>query len=471
VLYDYLVNPQMLAHAGTAELICLGRHGRSSLWTPEAIQYRLVSEARQGKTVVRLKCGDPMVFARAAGEIESLVEAGVPFEVVPGITAALAAASYAGVPITDRRLASAVAFVTGQETGDKLDDGLDYGLLAQFPGTLVVYMGVTTAATWTERLMQAGMPPELPVALIHRCSWPSQRVIRCRLEEVAGCVTPYSEFPPPVIAIVGNVAREAAGWNWFERRLLFGQTVLVTRARHQSDDLHRQLTNLGAEVLLQPVVEIRDPPSWQDVDQAISQLPTFDGLVFSSANGVERFLGRLLGLAMDLRKLSGVQLAALGPGTAKALARFHLHADVQPATGFRAESLVDQLATGAAGKKYLLVRASRGRDVLADGLRAAGAQVDEVIAYQSVDVQAVDVDVAERLAQAAHCWVIVTSSSIARAAAQLLGDVCGKRARWVSISSLTSQALREVGIEPTLEAKTATMDGLIQAIVRQIAAG
>ena len=210
VLYDYLVNPAILRHVGqSAELICLGRHGRSSLWPAEAIHQRLVQEATSGKCVVRLKSGDSLVFGRVTGEVESLMHAEIPFEIVPGITAAMAAASYAGVPLTDRRVASAVAFVTGQETIDKDSDALDYGHLAQFPGTLVIYMGITTARTWSAQLMAAGMPGDRPVALIRRCSWPNQEVLRCRLDEVSDRVTPYAKFPPPVIAIVGEVTREA----------------------------------------------------------------------------------------------------------------------------------------------------------------------------------------------------------------------------------------------------------------------
>jgi uroporphyrinogen III methyltransferase / synthase len=469
VLHDYLVNPEVLQHAASAaELICLGRHGRESLWSAEAIHERLVREATAGKVVVRLKSGDPLVFGRAAGELESLTQAGIPFEIVPGITAALAAASYAGVPLTDRQCASAVAFVTGQQTPNKADDALDYAQLAQFPGTLVFYMGVTTAREWTSQLMAAGMPGDRPVALIRRCSWPNQEVLRCRLDEVAQRVTPYTRFPPPVVAIVGEVARAIPSWNWFERRPLFGQTIVVTRPSPQSADLQRRLAELGAEVLVQPAIEIQDPLSWQPVDHAIERLSDYHDLVFSSANGVEKFLQRLWSQGRDLRALGGVRLAAIGPGTAHALTQFHLRVDVQPEDDFRAESLVACLAPSAVGRRMLLIRASRGREVLAEGLRSAGAAVDQVVAYQSVDVPALDVDVARRLSQVENPWITITSSTIARSAARLLQGVTGTDARWATLSPLTSAALRELGIEPTVEADDATMDGLVQALQQRV---
>jgi uroporphyrinogen III methyltransferase/synthase len=467
VLYDYLVNPEILEHAAPgAECICLGRHGRTGRWQPEAIHQRLVAEARQGKTVVRLKSGDSLVFGRASGEIDCLTRAGIPWEIVPGLTVALAAASYAGVPITDRQTASAVALVTGQETSGKSAAALDYARLAQFPGTLVIYMGITTAGTWSAELMAGGMPPDRPVALIRRCSWPNQQVIRCRLDEVAERVTPYAKFPPPVIAIVGDVARDEYAWNWFERRPLFGHTVVLTRPRHQVGGLRQQLADLGADVVVQPAIEIQDPADWQPVDQAMERLSQFDDLVFSSANGVEKFMARLLHLGYDARVLAAKRLVVIGPGTANALRQFHLHADLQPDADFRAESLLDHLADQAQGRKMLLLRASRGREVLAEGLVQAGADVQQVVVYQSIDVPQLDADVAERLSQTARPWVTVSSSSIARAAARLLLDHVGPDARWASISPLTSAALRETGIEPTVEATAATMDGLLQAILQ-----
>lgn len=228
ILYDYLVNPQILEHAPpTAERRCMGRHGAGKLTSQEEINAILVREAQQGRVVVRLKGGDPAVFARGAEEVETLAAAGIPCEVVPGITAALAAGSYAGVPITHRDFASCVALVTGQECAGK-EGELDYAALAQFPGTLVFYMGVTTAPQWTRALIEAGKAPETPVAVVRRCSWPDQQVIEGTLGEIAAQLA-AKKIRPPVLFIVGDVARCRSTATWFEQRPLFGQTVLVTR--------------------------------------------------------------------------------------------------------------------------------------------------------------------------------------------------------------------------------------------------
>jgi uroporphyrinogen III methyltransferase/synthase len=468
VLYDYLVNPEILQHApSSAELVCLGRHGRDSLWAVERIQQTMVTAAQAGKTVVRLKSGDPMVFGRASGELDCLSEAGIAFEIVPGVTAALAAASYAGVPITDRDRASAVAFVTGQERSDKPHMQIDYEALARFPGTLVIYMGITTAGDWTSRLMQAGMPADRPVALIRRCSWPNQQVVTCRLDQVADRVTPYAKFPPPAVAIVGDVARDVPKWSWFQQRPLFGQTVLVTRPRHQASELQRGLRDLGADVLVQPAIEIRPPERWDEVDAVSDRLADFDMLVFSSANGVDQFLGRWFQRGRDARGLGHLKIAAVGPGTEAALRQFHLCADVTPERAFHAESLVEALAGQVDRCRCLLVRASRGREVLAEGLRDAGAIVQQVVAYQSLDQAVLDDEVARRLDEHTVDWVTVTSSAIAHALVRLLGTRCAQL-RWASISPLTSAALRQHGIEPAAEAAEATMPGVVDAVAAAV---
>jgi uroporphyrinogen III methyltransferase/synthase len=462
VLYDYLVNPQILEHASRqAVLVCLGRHGQGRLMPQEAVNERLVAEARSGKTVVRLKGGDPAVFARAAEEITALIAAGIEFEVVPGITAALAAASYAGVPLTHRDAASAVALVTGHEC-DKRQPALDYAALAAFPGTLVFYMGVTSAEHWTGSLVQAGKPAATPAVIIRRCSWPDQQTICCTLGTVADEVAAH-RLRPPAMVVVGEAAAESTA-SWFTKRPLFGTTVVVTRPTGQSEPLRSQLCELGAEVLLQPAIEIGPPASWDAVDSALSRLDRCDWLVFSSANGVDYLLGRVLAAHGDLRKLARVRLAAIGPGTADQLAAYHLRADLVPPE-YRAEALAEVLTTAAVGQRVLLVRASRGREVLAERLEAAGVQVEQVIAYESRDVTAADAALGERLQSGQIDWVTVTSSAIARSLTALFGVGLG-RTKLASISPVTSATLRELGLEPAAEATEYTMEGLIDAILR-----
>lgn len=468
VIYDGLVNPQVLDHAKPgAQLVCLSNQGGSRNWTQSQVNERMVELALAGKVVVRLKGGDPAVFARMAEETESLTRQGIPFEVVPGITAALAAASCAGIPITHRDFASAVALVTGQEGPNKSDPSLDYRALAQFPGTLIFYMGVSNAEAWTESLIQAGKPPETPAAIVRRCSFPDQACIRCRLDEVASRLASPVKMSPPAIVVVGPVAGLADSPSWFENRPLFGQSVLLARPVEEVGLVADQLSELGAEVIVQPAIRISEPPDWRPVDEALGRLQTYDWLVFSSVNGVRYLLRRLLAGHGDLRRLANVRLAAIGSGTADALAAFQLKADLIP-NEFRAESLAAALAPEAQGKRFLLARASRGREVLAEQLLRAGAIVDQVVVYSSTDVTSASEDVRQRLAEGRVAWVTVTSSAIARSLVALFGASL-RRTRLASISPVTSATLRELGYEPAVEAQSYTMAGVVEAILRAAA--
>jgi len=469
VLYDYLVNARVLRHAPSgAERLCLGGHRAaasgppSRRWSQQEINDYMVAEARAGRTVVRLKSGDPMVFGRAAEELEALTAAGLPFEIVPGISAAAAAAAYAGITVTDRDASSAVAFVTGQERPGKDETSLDYSALARFPGTLVFYMGVTTAGEWSGALMAAGLPAETPVAVVRRCTLPDQQIIETTLGQVARRLAEI-KLRPPAVAIVGQVAHAEAAAGWFTARPLFGRRVLITRPAGGAEELVAAVAELGAEPLVQPAIEITEPPAWAPVDDALGRLQGFDWIVFSSGNGVRAFLSRLLERGLDLRALGPVKLAAIGPATARQLESFHLRVDVQPEE-YRAEALADALCPAAAGSRFLLVRASRGREVLAEQLTAAGGEVEQIVVYTSRDTAQPDPEVARRLAAGEIDWVTVTSSAIARSLAALFGEDL-RRARLASISPITSATLREVGHEPACEARQFTPAGVLAAIV------
>ena len=295
-----------------------------------------------GRTVVRLKAGDPAVFARAAEEVAALVSAEVPFEIVPGITAALAAGSHAGISLTHRDLASAVAFVTGQEQDGKPSEAIDYAALARFPGTLVFYMGVTSAASWAAALVAGGKPADTPVAVVRRCSWPDQQTLRGTLGTLAELVAQHHSRPPAIV-IVGDVVAWDEKASWFTARPLWGCRVLVTRPAAQAAEARDLLEEFGAQVLVRPAIEIRPPLDWSPIDEAIARLAQYDWLVFSSANGVAHFLDRLEATGGDLRRLGSIQLAAIGPGTAEALARYRLRADLVPRE-YRAEALAERAA-------------------------------------------------------------------------------------------------------------------------------
>jgi uroporphyrinogen III methyltransferase/synthase len=422
----------------------------------------MVLAARQGKTVVRLKGGDPDVFGRSADEIEALSAAGIPYQTVPGVTAALAAAGYAAIPITHGEHSSAVALVTGHERHCKQGPSLDYGALAQFPGTLVFYMGVTSARVWSEALMQRGKAPDTPVAIVRRCSWSDQETIRCTLGHVADVVA-KRHLRPPAVIIVGPVAAMGPEVSWFAARPLFGKRVVVTRPRLQAEALFDRLADLGATVLVQPAIEIGPPSDWGPVDRALDDLDRYDWVVFSSANGVRFFLDRLWDRGGDSRRLGRIRLAAIGPGTADELLKDRLRADLVPPE-YRAEALAEALAAEAPGRHFLLVRASRGREILAEQLAAAGARVEQVVAYRSTDVERPDADVAAALAAGRIDWITVTSSAIAQALARLFGDTL-RRTKLASISPVTSETLTRLGFNVAAEATRYTTDGLVDAML------
>ena len=386
--------------------------------------------------------------------------AGIDYEIVPGVTVALAAASYAGVPLTGRQLASAVALVAGHEEDDKAA-ALDYGLLANFPGTLVFYMGVTTVDAWSGALLRGGMPSDTPVTVVRRCTWPDQELIRTTLALVASEVR-ARKLRPPAIAIVGEAAAAEPLADWFTSRPLYGSRVMITRPVDQADALREQLAELGADVLVQPAIEIAPPPSWAPVDAALARLGDFAWLVFSSANGVRYLLDRLLTTA-DLRRLAGARLAAIGPATAEELLRYQLRADLVPAD-YRAEELAAALAQHVRGERVLLARASRGREVLADQLSAAGAIVEQIVVYESRDVASPEGAIAEDLAAGRVDWVTVTSSAIARSLAAMFGTDLHK-SRLASISPVTSRTLIELGYDVAAEATEYTTHGLVRAML------
>lgn len=462
VLYDGLSNPELLSHAPSAEHICVGKHGQSRIWRQDEIIAETIRHARAGRAVARLKGGDPAVFARTSEEVDALRSEGIPFEIVPGITAALAAGSYAGIPVTDRRLASAVALITGHEEPLKSESAIDWEALARFPGTLVIYMGVTTAESWTDALMRAGKPADTPAALIRRCSHADQQTIHCRLDEIADRLTPASQFRPPVIVIVGPVTQLAESMSWIEQRPLHGQTILVTRPTDQAETLAAPLGDLGANVLLQPAIEIRPLEQSSQLDESIRRLDQFDVIAFSSRNGVQHFLDRLMEIGGDVRSLAGIRIAAVGSQTAQAIAQYHLRVDVVP-PDFRASSLAESLASDAAGMNFLLIRASRGSDDLARGLRQSGGEVTEVVAYQNLDVLEPNAAILDQLRNGHIDWVTITSSATAESLANLFGDDL-KRARIASLSPVTSEKLKRLGYEVAAEAKPHTMQGLISAI-------
>ncbi len=464
VLFDYLASPELLI--GTrddAELICLGRHGRGRIMSQSEINELMIRHARNGRAVARLKGGDPAIFARLSEELSALEAAGISYEIVPGVTAAQAASSHAGIPLTNRDEASCVAFVTGHEMpGKDAGDALNYFALARFPGTLVFYMGITTAGEWSRALVEAGKPGSTPVAIARRCSLPDQEVFTTTLERLGDFVK-ERQIRPPAVVIVGDVANRQVQSNWFTSQPLFGKTILVTRPGRQSHGIARSLRQLGADVLCQAAIEIGPPRDWAPVDDVIRALGEYHWLVFSSANGVTCFFDRLLATGRDVRALGHAKLAAIGPATVDALAEYALLVDVAPQT-YRAEALADALLPHVAGKRAFLARASRGREVLAEMLSRAGAVVTQAVVYESRDVPEANENVRAMLAAGQVDWTTVTSSAIARSLVSLFGESLHKT-KLAAISPLTADVLDEAGYSPQAVATDYTTDGIVRAIL------
>jgi uroporphyrinogen III methyltransferase/synthase len=403
--------------------------------------------------VVRLKGGDPFVFGRGGEEAQALVSAGIPFEVVPGVTAGIAAPAYSGIPVTHRDAASAVAFVTGHEDPTKPQSALDFSALAAFPGTLVVYMGVRQLAAISERLIGAGREPSEPAAVVERGTFSDQRTVTGTLQTIAEEAA-AAAIRAPAIAVFGEVAALREQLRWFERRPLAGLRVVVTRARAQASELASHLRSLGAEVVEAPAIRV------VPLDGPAPQLERYDLLCLTSPNGVHLLFERLAKAGLDARALAALRVAAIGPGTASALAARGIRADIVPER-FVTEGLVEAL-TDVAVERALLARAAGARDVLPEALRQRGAEVDVLALYETVaeplaEAQLAQIETAD--------YVTFTSSSTVRfffdAAASRLGD----GTRLVSIGPVTSGALRERGREPHVEATRHDVEGLVEALL------
>ena len=464
VLYDGLVNPLILRHThASAERT--GRaldSGRRTLNQAE-INRRLIEAARQGKTVVRLKGGDPFIFGRGSEEAEALAAEGIPFEVVPGITAATAAAEYAGISLTHRASASAVAFVTGHEDPEKSESTIDYAVLGRFPGTLVFYMGLHRIGVIARKLIEHGRVDTDPVAVISHATRARQRTVTGTLADVAERVAAANLHAPSLI-IVGECVSQRSRINWYEALPLAGLTIGITRPEVQAMNTIEHALTLGAEPLLMPTIEIHPVDDFRLVDDKLKCIDTYDWLVFTSANGVESFLNRLWELGGDARGFGEVKIAAIGSATAERLADYRLWADLVPKI-FRAEALAEELRPHVSGRRVLWPRANRGRDVLPEELTAAGADFEEVVVYEHRDVDQFSSHVMTALERDELDWIGLGSPSIAENIARLLGpQLADLSVRFAAISPVTEQAATAAGLTVTAVAGDHTWAGIFDAI-------
>lgn len=472
VIYDYLASARLLEHApAESERLLVGKHGGGEKVAQEVITNLLLDRARQGKTVVRLKGGDPFVFGRGGEEAEALAAAGIPFEIVPGVTSAVAVPAYAGIPLTHRDEASSFTVLTGYEYPNKPETAVRWDAMARRGGTLVFLMTTRQLRRNMARLIAHGMAADTPVALIRWGTVAAQSTLVGTAATIAH-LAEQAAVRPPALVVIGEVVRLRERLRWFERKPLFGRRIVVTRPRAQAASFVERLSDAGAEVIPCPTIEIVPPASWDALDAAIRRLEEFDWLVFTSVNGVRMFFDRLRHLGRDVRALHRARLAAVGPQTAQALEERGLLPDVVPAE-FRAEGVAGVMAeAGVSGQRVLLPRAAGAREILPELLREAGANVEEVHSYETV-VARVDIgEVRDLLETGAIDLVTFTSSSTVRNFLALLGAGAVellRRTRIGCIGPITADTAAHAGLEIAVQPTAYTVAAFADAILQHFA--
>jgi uroporphyrinogen III methyltransferase/synthase len=469
VVYDYLASATLLSHVREdSELIYVGKKGGDHTLSQEGINDLIVAKASTGMTVARLKGGDPFIFGRGGEEAEILAQAGIPFEIVPGVTSAIAAPAYAGIPLTHRRHTATVAFITGHEDPEKETSTIDWAALAKGIGTLVFLMGVRNLPLITANLVRHGRPAGTPVALVRWGTTSRQQTVAGTLDNIVERVE-RAGLKAPAVIVVGEVVRLRDRIKWFEDRPLRGKRIVVTRARAQASDLVRQLSDLGAECLEHPTITVVPPDDWSRLDLALDHIAAYDWLVFTSVNGVAFFFQRLFSRGRDVRILGGVSTAAIGPATAAKLREFGLTCDIVP-ENYRAESVVAAFEKqGVAGRKILLPRAAEARPILPEQLSKMGAAVDDIPVYHTRAAAGNAERLVAQLETGAVDMITFTSSSTARNFKALLPrdrfDDLMRNVTIASIGPITSDTARKLGFDVHLTADTFTIPGLVAAIV------
>jgi len=469
VVYDALVNPELLRLAPkSAEIIYGGKRAKDHAIPQEELNALLVTKAREGKIVVRLKGGDPYIFGRGGEEAEQLAAAKIQFEVVPGVSSIVAGPNYAGIPLTHREHCSSFTVITGHEDPEKDDSSLDWNQIAKMPGTKVVLMGVERIRELAASLVAGGMPPNTPVGMVRWGTMGRQQSIEGTLANIGDTVA-EKNFKAPAVTVIGDVVKLRGKLNWFEQRPLFGQRIVVTRTREQASQLSRQLTERGAEILEIPTIRIEAPDDRQTLIEAMAALGEYDWLIFTSPNGVAQFFEYFFKSFEDVRDLGALQIAAVGPATAAKLKELHLKVDLMPeqyltneiAAAFKGYQSIENL-------RVLLLRAQVANPELVSALEELGAIVDDVSVYKTVPEMEDRTGAAARLLEEGADWVTFTSSSTVQNfhARFNLPELLKKfpRMKTASIGPETSKALRALKVEPTVEARTHTIDGLMKAL-------
>ncbi len=476
VLYDHLANPVLLDHAAPeAERIYVGRCGRGTYRPQEEINQLILGKVREGKCVVRLKGGDPFVFGRGGEEAELVAEQHIPFEVVPGVTSAVAVPAYAGIPVTHRTLASTVVFITGHEDPAKGTTVLEWPRLASAEGTLVFLMGVKNLPMIVSRLVEEGKSRETPVALIQWGTYAKQQTVVGTLGNIVERAH-AAKAQPPGIVVVGEVVRLRERLNWFETRPLFGKRVLVTRAQSQASELSDQIRAQGGEPIECSTIEIGPPDDWEDVDEAITQLATYQWIVFTSVNGVKAFMQRLGSHGCDARALAGLRVCCIGPRTVEEVRAFGISADLM-ATTYQAEGLIEVMkkAGVADGHRVLIARAAEAREILAETLEQLGAHVRIAKVYKAVAPRSERERVRQMFRDHVIDVVTFASSSTVRNFVQLFDGTADLKKNLngtiiASIGPITAQTIRDVGLDVHVMAAQNTIPALVQSLIDYVTA-
>lgn len=472
ILHDKLIGPELLDLARpVAERIFVGKWRGEKIWTQDQINAALVEHAQAGKRVVRLKGGDPFVFGRGGEECEHLAAAGIRFEIVPGITAAFGAPATAGIPLTHRGLSRSFALVTGHAEPHE-SAGPDFAALSRME-TIAFYMGVKLLGENCRRLIEAGMDPSTPAAVIRWGTRPEQRTVVGTVADIADR-TAEADITPPALVLIGQVVRLRERLEWFERRPLQGQIIVVTRMRDQAANLSSPLIAAGAEIIEAPTIELAGPEDWSSVDEVIGHLSTYAWVVLTSANGVDGFFKRLETLGLDVRALAGVKVGAIGSATAERLRQYGIRADLIPIEAV-GESMADALVReGVNGRRVLLPRADIAREQIVVTLREAGAVCDDVTVYRTVVPKSLPMSFLDRLDAGEVDWITLTSPSSFVNLLALLEEARReslRRVKLASIGPVTTKAIRQAGFEVACEADPHDVPGLVAAMRRAVEAG
>ena len=467
IIYDKLANPALLTYAGpNAEILHVPKRISGRSFTQDEINSLLVEKASEGKTVVRLKGGDPCIFGRGSEEARVLVQASIDFEIVPGVTAAIAAAEYSGVMLTDRNYSSQVAFITGHEAEGKQESSIDWNVLARFPGSIVFYMGMGGLQFITGRLIKNGMNKETPAAVIANATFPNQRITKSTVEGIDDKCK-QENIGPPAIVVIGDAAVGDTSLNWFMKKPLFGKTIVATRDHRGNADFAAKIINRAGNPVEFPTIKIEPLTNTTGFLQALTKITEYDWIVFTSANGVRIFFDYIQDLSKDARVFSSAKIAAIGAKTADVLAEFGIKADFVPDV-FTGKELGKQLIgfTYLKGKKVLLLRSQLASDELVDILQQADAEVDNVPVYAAVTAKTDSAPLKKQISDGTVDWLTFASpSSVTAFFEQIQPDLVNScNVRVASIGPVTSEQLKKIGVKIDLQAAEHTIDGLLDAI-------